>query len=310
MCHWSTAALAGAAFGFAAAALAFRSASNDCRRAHEVDRRNRAREIQLRNGRRSVRVWFIRHAQSESNRTKDNCHNGRHVNVALSDLGRKQAQALGRRLAAEGVKFDEVYSSEAIRAQQTAALTCAQISAPPPLQVITTRQPDTQLPAMGVCEIAMGAWTGSDKAVCNTAAVLRAREDDAWDWRPPGLSADESLPGESYHEVEDRVLAFLDEIVLPKCNIFATADKQGDEKHVPIIAIFSHHAAIRCALRGLLEASPRMLGPKLSPQNTSITELTYESGKSGRKGGWSLVRVNDYSHLQHFMPKLGEGGFV
>lgn len=65
----------------------------------------------------------------------------------------------------------------------------------------------------------------------------------------------------------------------------------------PLILVFSHHAAIRCALRPLLEASPRMLSPKLSPKNTSITELSYSPAK-GRKGGWTLHRVNDAAHLE------------
>jgi len=41
-----------------------------------------------------------------------------------------------------------------------------------------------------------------------------------------------------------------------------------------------------------------MLSPKLSPANTSITELRYDAEVSGRKGGWSLVRVNDSAHLE------------
>jgi broad specificity phosphatase PhoE len=126
---------------------------------------------------------------------------------------------------------------------------------------------------------------------------MQARENDAWDWHPPGLSPDEHVPGESYHQVEERMLAFLDEIVLPQRKMVGNGDGR-----VPIIAVFSHHAAIRCALRGLVEASPRMLGPKLSPKNTSITELMYDARKEGRKGGWTLVRANDYAHLDHFMP--------
>lgn len=55
---------------------------------------------------------------------------------------------------------------------------------------------------------------------------------------------------------------------------------------MPTIAVFSHHAAIRCVLRALVEASPRMLSPKLNLANTGITELVYTADKTGRLGGW------------------------
>jgi broad specificity phosphatase PhoE len=172
---------------------------SDCSRVFEADSARRADEAVQRPSRRSVRIFLIRHAQSESNLTKDDCHNGRHIGVPLSELGERQARALGRRLAASKVAFESIYASEAVRAQQTAALACAELSHAPALQVVETRfASGASAPAMGICEIAMGGWTGETKSSCNTAEVLRAREADAWEWRPPGLSADEQLPGESY----------------------------------------------------------------------------------------------------------------
>ena len=141
----------------------------------------------------------------------------------------------------------------------------------------------------------MGAWTGKDKKDCATAEVNAARESDAWEWKPPGLSHDEQLEGESYRDVEERFLAFLEDQVLSTPALSTEADPKGKE---PVVAIFSHHAAIRCALRPIVEASPRMLSPKLNLKNTSITEISYDAKTKGRKGGWSLVRVNDHAHLE------------
>eukprot|EP01043_Picozoa_sp_COSAG02_P086797 COSAG02_NODE_24190_length_695_cov_1.300336_2_plen_94_part_00 len=90
-------------------------------------------------------------------------------------------------------------------------------------------------------------------------------------------------------------MRFIDEVILSRAPHGERAGASAAT--MPVILIFSHHAAIRCALRPLLEASPRMLSPKLSPKNTSITELSY-SPAEGRKGGWTLHRVNDAAHLE------------
>ena len=49
---------------------------DDCARAHAHDRERREAEATLRASRRSVRVWFVRHAQSESNVANHDRHNG------------------------------------------------------------------------------------------------------------------------------------------------------------------------------------------------------------------------------------------
>ena len=115
-----------------------------------------------------------------------------------------------RRLARSGEKVEAIYASEAIRTQQTAETVCAAINDPPPVTVMPTVDLGSPETARGICEIAMGAWTGKDKKECETAEVALAREHDCWEWQPHGLSEDEGLPGESYRDVEERVLRFLD----------------------------------------------------------------------------------------------------
>ena len=238
---------------------------DDCSRALTADRVRRIREASLRPTRRTTLVYLIRHATSTANiRPGPKLHNGRHIEVGLSDGGRVEALRLRARLVMDGVVFDRVYASDALRAQETAEIACR-------------RSPEI---VDGIGEISMGGWTGQTISSCDTPTVRKEREADAWEWRPPGVSFDEGLPGESYRDVEDRFMAFLEGIL------------SGGT-----VAVFSHHAAIRCVLRAVLEASPRMLAPKLEPGNTSITVLRYDATSVGRKGGWSVVCINDTAHL-------------
>lgn len=62
-------------------------------------------------------VYLIRHGETDWNMT------GRwqgHADVPLNDIGFRQARLVAQRLAAEGVQFDAIYSSDLTRAYQTA----------------------------------------------------------------------------------------------------------------------------------------------------------------------------------------------
>jgi len=262
---------------------------DDCDRAHSSDRVHRAREKASRSSRRNVRIYLVRHAQSSGNardQTIGNHYHGRSIHFPLSNEGKLQASALGRRWKTENLTFERVFASEALRAQETARLVAAELGSDVRVEhVLTKFQPRYT----GICEINMGSWTGRKQSDVLTPEIVAARDRDAWTFRPPG-NCEENMPGESYRDAEERFLNFLEDVVL--------APKGGDEKssEVPNVAVFSHHAAIRAVLRVVLEASPRMLSPKLDLHNTSVTILQYHT-KPGRMGGWTLVGINDASHL-------------
>lgn len=89
-----------------------------------------------------MRVWFVRHGETEWNRTKR--YQG-HSDIALNERGRRQAQEAAQALAAEPLQA--VYSSDLVRAVETARA----VAAPHGLEVRT-------LP--GLRELHFGLWEG------------------------------------------------------------------------------------------------------------------------------------------------------
>lgn len=273
-------------------ARALHYSTDDCGRAHAADRIHRAREKAKRASRRNVRIFFVRHAQSFGNardQTIGNHYHGRSIHLPLSEKGQLQATMLGKRWQKENLKFERVYASDALRAQETARLAFAQVDSnnkPSSIEhVPTTFEPRPQ----GICEVGMGGWTGRKQSEVLTSEYVALRDLDAWTFRAPGKCG-ENMLAESYRDAEERFLNFLEDVVLEP------SAGNGKSLDVSNVVIFSHHAAIRSVLRVLLEASPRMLTPKLDLENTSVTVLEYNT-KPGRMGGWVLVGVNDATHL-------------
>lgn len=66
-----------------------------------------------------MRILLLRHGQSEAN--KNDIIQG-HMESSLSELGREQAKAVGENLLESKIVFDVVYSSDLIRAAETAKI--------------------------------------------------------------------------------------------------------------------------------------------------------------------------------------------
>ncbi len=82
-----------------------------------------------------TRLWLVRHGQSQGNVARDEAHEAGHlvidldwrdVDVPLSDLGQRQAEATGRWFAAlpENQRPEVLLSSPYVRARQTAEAIC------------------------------------------------------------------------------------------------------------------------------------------------------------------------------------------
>ena len=90
----------------------------------------RRQELQLRPVRQPLTLYLIRHGQSQANTAQERIVGGRDASSPLTSKGEAQAVAVGRRLAASGVRFDRVYASHAVRARRTAELACRELGLP------------------------------------------------------------------------------------------------------------------------------------------------------------------------------------
>jgi 2,3-bisphosphoglycerate-dependent phosphoglycerate mutase len=138
---------------------------------------------------------LVRHGQSVWN--AENRFTG-WVDSPLSELGRKEAESAGLRLAAEGIRVGKAFTSTLTRAQDTGRLILAALG-----------QEDLgQEAAWQLNERFYGALTGRNKAQTSeelgAAQVLRWRR--SYDVAPPG--------GESLAHTAQRVLPFFCDRVL------------------------------------------------------------------------------------------------
>jgi broad specificity phosphatase PhoE len=133
-------------------------------------------------------VVLTRHGLTD--RSVPEQHLGQHIDVSLNDAGRRQAEALGKRLAA--VPFDRVISSPLFRAQETAEILAggARVETDPRLK-----------------EMDYGAWEGRTYAQIDATQATERRE---WELAPDRLACP---GGESGNDVAERVRSFLDDLL-------------------------------------------------------------------------------------------------
>ena len=70
-----------------------------------------------------MKIYFVRHGESEGNKS----HTHQTSDVPLSQEGKAQAEAVSTRL--KGINFDVVYSSNSLRAKQTAEIISKKLNA-------------------------------------------------------------------------------------------------------------------------------------------------------------------------------------
>lgn len=184
-----------------------------------------------------MKLYLIRHGESEANKLHKQYIGGREVQTPLSSKGKEQALSLNKYLKDEGLKFDAVYASPALRTMQTASLALGH----------TDFDLDQRL-----LELNQGDWEGQLRHEIYTPEQLQKINSNNWHFRPPN--------GETQKEVEDRMYAWLDEI---------------QQSGVKSVAIFGHGVAFKCLMRKLLDF-PASETYKLKLGNCSVTEFKYE----------------------------------
>lgn len=202
--------------------------------------------------------------------------------VQLTDKGKEQARKLGQYWREHGVEFDHVFASEAVRATDTAKISCAEAG----IQAPITISPD-------IVEIFRGEWEGQSANHLFVGETLATYLADPHNFRAPD--------GESEKEVEERMHAFFDATVLPLYQRFVQEEEERRAKEEEIghaeahkprelkVAIISHGCGLRCFLRRVLGTESKLFRFELS--NTATSELTLRGTE------WTVRTLNCTAHL-------------
>lgn len=207
-----------------------------------------------------INIYLIRHAESMGN-VNHHLIGGQSNHYPLSDRGEAQAHLLGKRLKKEGITFDQVYASIAVRAQQTCQISCGHMG----FDWDKVQHTDE------IVELSQGDWEGKVRKEIYTSERRAEIVSNSYHFKAPG--------GESQKEVCDRMENWLHKAV----------EGLDPTKHHSI-AGYSHGFAIKCLVKRLMDSDPLMTFRTII-HNTSLTCFQF-NGKN-----WLLERVNDHSHI-------------
>ncbi|MBB3257838.1 putative phosphoglycerate mutase [Paraburkholderia bannensis] len=217
----------------------------------------------------TTQILFIRHGETDWNRIK---RIQGHIDIALATSGVEQAALLGARFkreAQEGARLDAVWSSDLMRAQQTAQ---------PIAQALGLTVQLTE----GLRERNYGAFQAHDS---EQIAERFPDEYAHWQTRDPGFAPPE---GESQRELYHRVLHALEPILA----------KHPEGR----IACVAHGGVLDCIYRfanGIDLEAPRAW-PLL---NTSVNVVDF-----GREGSHMTARVVSWGDVSHLPSASADDG--
>lgn len=207
----------------------------------------------------STEFWVVRHGESTWN--VDGRYQGQ-TDVPLSPVGMLQASTLAERLT--GQTFAAVYSSDLLRASQTAATVAERLAGAPRVQLDP-----------GLREINVGKLSGLVIADIRQQYpdYLAALQQDPWATRRPG--------GESMEDLFDRC----------STTFHAMRAQHPGER----VLVFTHGGVVRVAVGLALGGVPANAWARLSVMNTSITRVLI-----GAESGM-LLGFNDDAHLESLL---------
>lgn len=212
-----------------------------------------------------LQLYLIRHAESLANTTPEIC-SGQSNHVPLSERGIRQAQALQVRLQREGLRFDRILRSTAVRTAMTAQYA---LGDQPAYAQITAHDE--------LLEVHQGDFEGKPKKEVYNAATLAQIKNDPWNFRPP--------QGESQHDVALRMW---------KCTHDIVAQYHAQGNKPTKVAFVTHGLAIRVWMREILPFDPRITW-MVGTENTSITQFNYINIDGDYL--WVPERINDAAHI-------------
>jgi len=216
-----------------------------------------------------------------TDRSEPEQHLGQRIDVSVNDAGRRQAEALARRLSA--VRFDRVVTSPLFRARETAEIIGrgAKLEADPRLK-----------------EMDYGDWEGLTYAQIEERAREARRE---WELAPDRLACP---GGESGNDVADRVRSFLDDLIEEhrawhaKASFRAATAPGGPAPAPadrPVLAV-GHSSTNRVLLCVALGTDVRDYRKRFVQGQANLTVLRWEDGEGPSDA--KLIVGNDLGHLR------------
>ena len=207
--------------------------------------------------------YFIRHGESESN-VAPGVAAGANFDAPMTERGHQQAEAVGRRLAKDGVVFDRIYSSSMVRAVQTTEGMLQGMG-----------QPDRKFERVdAIRERQIPAWRGRLKSEVWTPEVTLSSATRG-KWFQPA-------DGESARLIERRFSNWLEDEFMFNPDWNSVDGRQT-------IAIVSHGDALRFMFHSIMGFNDRLIFT-LRIDNCSISRFRFSSD------AWSVFSINDAAH--------------
>jgi broad specificity phosphatase PhoE len=224
-------------------------------------------------------VVLTRHGLTD--RSDPEQHLGQRIDVSINDAGRRQAEALAKRLSA--VHFDRIITSPLFRARETAEIVGAgaRVEADPRLK-----------------EMDYGAWEGLTYAQIDERDREARRE---WELAPDRLACP---GGESGNDVAERVRAFLDDLIEEHRRwhakaSFRAATRPGGPAAAPVDRpelVVAHRSTNRVLLCVAPGTDVRDYRKRFVQSQGNLTVLRWEDGDG--PGDAKLIVANDLGHLR------------
>lgn len=224
-------------------------------------------------------VVLTRHGLTD--RSLPEQHLGQRIDISINVAGRRQAEALARRLAP--VRFDRVITSPLFRARETAALLVRDgpVEADPRLR-----------------EMDYGAWEGLSYAQIDAADGAFRRE---WELAPDRLACP---GGESGNDVAARVRSFLGDLLdehrrwHARASFRAATSRDGPVSAAPErpILVVAHSSTNRVLLCVALGTDLRDYRRRFVQGQANLTVLRWEADDGPEDA--KLLVGNDLAHLQ------------
>jgi len=216
-----------------------------------------------------------------TDRSEPEQHLGQRIDVSINEAGRRQAEALARRLAP--VRFDRAITSPLFRARETAAIVGHGVRT----------EADPRLKEMDY-----GGWEGMTYQQIDARDAAFRRE---WELAPDRLACP---GGESGNDVAVRVRSFLAELLDEHRSwharaTFRAATERGaaaappPERPILVVAHSSTNRVLMCVALG---TDLRDYRKRFVQGQANLTVLRWDAGDGPEDG--KLLVANDLAHLQ------------